>query len=111
MNISIPANGSHGRGYVIYGVATPQGTLSLTNVSSTLAGATPAAANNGTARLADIDVITANSFSVQLNTTPVTLPDPDNGNVLCATCTPTATPRCQDRRRAEYQQRRRASTT
>ena len=78
INISIPANSSHGRGYVMYGVATPQGTLSLTNVSSTLAGATPAAATNGTARLADIDVITSNSFTVQLNTTPVSLADPDN---------------------------------
>ena len=60
----------------IYGVAPPQGTLSLTNVASTLAGATPTAANNGTARLADIDVITGNTFTVQLNTTPVTLPAP-----------------------------------
>ena len=41
-----------------------------------LEGATPTQANNGTARLADVDVITANSFSVQLNTTPVTLPAP-----------------------------------
>ena len=65
-----------GKGYVIYGLATPQGTLSLTNVSQVLEGATPTQANNGTARLADIDVITANSFSVQLNTTPVTLPAP-----------------------------------
>ena len=44
---------------MIYGLATPQGTLSLTNVSQVLEGATPTQANNGTARLADIDVITA----------------------------------------------------
>jgi len=43
-----------------------------------VAGATPTAANNGTARLSDIKVITANSFSVQLNTTAVSLKDPDN---------------------------------
>jgi hypothetical protein len=79
--IRVPRNktGSteHGKGYVIYGLATPQGTLSISNVSEVLEGiATPTQATNGTARLADIDVITANSFSVQLNTTPVTLPAP-----------------------------------
>lgn len=76
INLSIPSNAAHGRGYVVYGVAPPQGTLSLIGVSSTLAGATPTAANNGTARLANIDVITGNTFAVQLNTTPVTLPAP-----------------------------------
>jgi alpha-amylase len=76
INMKIPGNQGHGRGYVVYGVAGPQGTLSLTNVAATLDGATPTAANNGTARLAAIDVITANSFTVQLNTTPVTLPAP-----------------------------------
>ena len=53
-----------------------KGSLSLTNVASVLAGATPTAANNGTARLANIDVVTGNSFSVHLGTTPVTLPAP-----------------------------------
>ncbi|MCA9235581.1 MAG: hypothetical protein KDA44_08910 [Planctomycetales bacterium] len=75
-SISIPANAGHGRGYVIYGVAAPQGAVSLTNIASTIPGATPSAANNGTARLADIDVITGDSFQVQLATTPVTLPAP-----------------------------------
>jgi hypothetical protein len=78
VNISIPANSPHGRGYVIYGLATPQGSLSLTNVATTLGGATPTAATNGTARLADIDVIHADSFDVQLSTSPVSLSDPDN---------------------------------
>jgi glycosidase len=76
VTMRVPRNASHGKGYVIYGLATPQGTLSLTNVSQTLEGATPTQATNGTARLADIDVITSNSFNVQLNTTPVTLPAP-----------------------------------
>jgi glycosidase len=76
VTMRIPRNSTHGKGYVIYGLATPQGTLSLSNVSQVLAGATPTQANNGTARLADIDVITSNSFNVQLNTTPVTLPAP-----------------------------------
>jgi glycosidase len=76
VTLRVPRNASHGKGYVIYGLATPQGTLSLTNVAQVLGGATPTQANNGTARLADIDVITADSFSVQLNTMPVTLPAP-----------------------------------
>lgn len=77
INLSIPSNAEHGRGYVVYGVAPPQGSLALTNVAGTLAGAAPTAANNGTARLAGIDVITADSFGVQLNTTPVSLVNPD----------------------------------
>jgi alpha-amylase len=76
INLSIPGSGGHGRGYVVYGVAPPQGTLSLTNVAAVLAGATPTAANNGTARLANIDVITGSTFNVQLTTNPVTLPAP-----------------------------------
>jgi alpha-amylase len=70
----------HGRGYVMYGVARPQGALSLSNRGTTqvLAGTTPTAANNGTVRLADIDVVTSNSFTVRLNTTPVSLADPDH---------------------------------
>lgn len=76
VTLRVPRNSTHGKGYVIYGLATPQGTMSLTNVSQVLDGATPAQFNNGTARLADIDVITTDSFAVQLNTTPVTLPAP-----------------------------------
>jgi len=76
ISISIPSNSTHGRGYLIYGVPTPEGALSLTNVSSVLAGATPSAATNGTARLGDIDVVQTNSFEVQLNTTPVSVIDP-----------------------------------
>jgi alpha-amylase len=76
INIRIPRNDTNGKGYVIYGVSGPQGSLSLTNVSSVLAGAAPTAATNGTARLAGMDVITANSFSVHLGTTAVTLPAP-----------------------------------
>lgn len=77
VTIRVPRNSSHGRGYVIYGVAPPQGTLSIPQgVAFTMQGATPTAANNGTARLADIDVITADSFAVRLDTTPVTLPAP-----------------------------------
>jgi len=76
VTMRVPRNSSHGKGYVIYGLATPQGALSLTNVSQVLEGATPTQATNGTARLADIDVITSDTFNVQLDTTPVTLPAP-----------------------------------
>lgn len=76
VTIRIPRNDTHGRGYVVYGVATPEGTLSLTGVASPLSGAEPSTVTNGTARLADIDVITGDSFSVRLGTTPVTLPAP-----------------------------------
>ena len=80
VNLKIPSNNGNGHGYLIYGVAGPQGTLSLANrgTAQVLAGATPTQANNGTARLATIDVVTSTSFTVQLNTTPVSLKDPDN---------------------------------
>ena len=76
IDISIPANFGHGRGYVIYGPSTPQGAVALTNVSSVFNGETPSAANNGTARLSDIHVISSPTFSIQLGTTPVTLAAP-----------------------------------
>ncbi len=78
VDVSIPGSGGHGRGYVVYGLATPQGTMSLTNVANTLGGPTPTATNNGTTRQSDIDVIHADSFNVQLTTSPVSVPDPDN---------------------------------
>lgn len=76
VTMRVPRSSTHGLGYVVYGLPTPQGTLSLSNVSQVLGGATPTQANNGTARLADIDVVTGDSFTVQLNTSPVTLPAP-----------------------------------
>src|SRR5207302_2073462 len=62
-----------GSGYLIYGLASPQGALSLSNVAQTLAGGTPTAATNGTMRLADIKVIKGDTFQVQLNTNAVNL--------------------------------------
>jgi hypothetical protein len=82
INMSIPSNDTHGRGYVIYGLATPQGSLNISNVAGTIAGTTPTAANNGTARLGSMDIIRENSFQVQLNTTPVSLLDPTNGQMV-----------------------------
>ena len=68
--IRIPRNDSHGRGYVIYGVATPEGTLSVSNVVQTLPGTPHDEGNFGTARSADIEVIAADTFDLTLNTTP-----------------------------------------
>ncbi|MEA2709544.1 MAG: hypothetical protein QOF78_2145, partial [Phycisphaerales bacterium] len=65
----------HGKGYVIYGLQNPKGSVSLSNVARTIAGETPTAATNGTARLTAIDIVKANSFNFTLNTTAVTLSD------------------------------------
>jgi hypothetical protein len=84
-NSSFDANttsSSHftGKGYLIYGLASPQGSLSLSNVSSVMAGQTPNAAtstnlpyDNGTTRLTNISVIKSNTFSATLNTNQVNL--------------------------------------
>src|SRR5206468_1523945 len=70
------ANGvEHDKGYVIYGPATPRGTLSFSNVARTIAGGTPTASTNGTTRLASIDIVKANSFDVSLQTDTFNLPD------------------------------------
>lgn len=82
IQLSIPGNDTHGRGYVIYGLATPQGNLSLSNVASTLGGGTPTDETNGTTRLSDISVIHSDTFDVQFSTSPVSLPDPDNPGSL-----------------------------
>jgi hypothetical protein len=80
VTIRVPRNANsngvaHDKGYVMYGPATPRGTLSLTNVAKTLGPETPTSSTNGTARLTAIDVIKTDSFQVQLNTTQVILPD------------------------------------
>jgi hypothetical protein len=63
---------------LIYGVAGPQGSMSVLNrgTSQVLAGATPS--NSNSQRYSDIDVVTSNSFTVNLNTTPISLKDPDH---------------------------------
>src|SRR5439155_27321814 len=54
----------HGKGYVIYGLPRPAGSIALSNVSQTLAGSGTNAANNATSRINDIDVITSNLFNI-----------------------------------------------
>jgi glycosidase len=73
------ANGEeHGKGYLIYGVAAPQGQLRLTDslgqdIDQVLPGGTPGPTTNGTTRLADVTVVSEDTFSVRLETNPVTL--------------------------------------
>ena len=66
----------HGLGYVVYGLATPQGELSIVGKSSTISPDAQTAATNGTARLTAIDVVTSNTFQVRLDTDAVTLAAP-----------------------------------
>jgi alpha-amylase len=67
----------HGRGFLIYGLPTPQADagLELTNVASLLPGQTDAAddRNNGLRRQTDIAVIRNDRFEVRLRTKPVRL--------------------------------------
>ena len=79
--ITIPNNKNtsgteHNKGFVVYGPAVPAGTLSLTNISSTLpADSSSLAASRR--RLAAVPVISADSFQIQLTTTNG---DPGAGN-------------------------------
>lgn len=91
VNMRVPRNGngnSAGKGYVIYGPATPQGNVTLSNVAKTLAPDAATADTNGTARTSSISVIKSNSFTVSLQTTQVNLlgfyrdPDADGDNAL-----------------------------
>ena len=66
---------SHGRGYVMYGLPRPVGTLGISSVAATLAGETPTAATNSTARLSEIDVVSADQFTLSLATEQVVLSD------------------------------------
>lgn len=81
-NVAPGTNTATGAGYLIYGLATPQGQLTVSNVASTLAGwnrntagmnADQIAYANATQRLADVSVISAATFSVMLRTNKVYL--------------------------------------
>jgi len=64
----------HDNGYLIYGLAGPQGTMTLSNVDSVLAGGTGSTLlDNATVRTNDVDVITADAFDLTLNTNAVNL--------------------------------------
>lgn len=69
-----PGSGNFtGDGYLVYGLPTPQGSMSLTNVAQVMKGGTPTADTNGTTRIADVSVVKGNSFQVKLDTVAVNL--------------------------------------
>jgi hypothetical protein len=67
----------HGRGFLVYGLPTPQSDqgIELTNVTSVMAGdSTPSNdRENGMKRQADVSVIRNDAFEVRLRTNPVRL--------------------------------------
>lgn len=78
VNVRIPrnvaANGNiHNSGYLVYGLATPQGTLTLNGVSRVIAGEVPTPETNGSARLSEIHVVHNDSIGVLLQTNAVRL--------------------------------------
>jgi hypothetical protein len=73
INVSIPSNGTHGKGYVIYGLQNPQGAVSIPDKTSTKFGA-GSASQSAAAIINDYDIIKSNTFTVRLNTNAVTLP-------------------------------------
>lgn len=81
INLTVPANGAHGRGYVVYGVAPPEGSLQVSS-TGVLEGVTPTSANYGTVRTTDIHVISTPTFTATLNTTPVSAPNPSGPGVV-----------------------------
>ncbi len=77
VNLNVPRNSddgnSMGDGYAIYAPASPQGTLSINGVDHIIPGGTPTAATNDTTELSPVDVVTGDSFQIQLNTNNVNL--------------------------------------
>ncbi|CAN0356682.1 unnamed protein product, partial [Ectocarpus sp. 4 AP-2014] len=72
--IDIPWNNAENgnKGYTVYGLPRPRGQMAVSNVTQTL-DETPTPGTNGTARIADVAVVTADSFDVTLSTNAVTL--------------------------------------
>lgn len=82
-NSAQPTGGSSystGAGYLVYGLPTPTGAMSLSNIAKVISGTTPDAGDqnvayeNGTDVLSNIDVITSGSFEVSLSTTENNIP-------------------------------------
>lgn len=80
VSVKAPHNRSgqvdHGKGYLVYGPATPSGALALTNVSGSIP-ADPANAPAYRRRLAETPVIGADTFEVRLTTTQTDPLDPN----------------------------------
>ena len=62
-----------GNGYLVYGLATPQGAISFDGVARTIPGDTPTTSTNGTTRLSNLRVVTGDSMQVKLDTVQVNL--------------------------------------
>jgi hypothetical protein len=80
VNVRFLHNGGQDKGYLIYGLQTPQSIegLQITNATALLAGGNPSPSNvfaNATTRLADLQVVTSNHIDVRLETQAVTLSD------------------------------------
>jgi hypothetical protein len=78
VNLRVPRNTNDSgvqtnKGYAIWGLAGPQGSLTITNVDHVIPGGTPTSSTNGTTVLSNADVITGNSFQIQMNTNAVNL--------------------------------------
>ncbi len=81
VTITIPNNRNssgvaHHKGYVIYGPATPSGTVQLSPVASVIA-ADPPSVDSSRRRLTPMDVITGASMNIALQTTRTDPLDPD----------------------------------
>ena len=66
-------SGGADKGYLVYGLSGPQGSLALSNVAQTLAPDAATADTNGSARVSSVRVIKSNAFDVTLNTNAVNL--------------------------------------
>lgn len=78
VNVRFLRNDGQDKGYLIYGLATPQSDqgVQLSNVAMVLAGGSPDPGNNydnATTRLTDLHVIQSDSFDVTLQTNAVNL--------------------------------------
>jgi hypothetical protein len=78
VNLRVPRNVNEkgvetDMGYLIYGLSGPQGQVSIANVDHVIPGGTPTSSTNGTTELSPIDVITGNTFNVELDTNAVNL--------------------------------------
>jgi hypothetical protein len=90
VNLRVPRNVNDNgvetdKGYVIYGLAGPQGALNITNVDHVIPADNQTPATNGTARVSNVDVIKSNTFQIVMNTNAAKLlgfyPDPNaNGD-------------------------------
>lgn len=81
-NLAVPrnsnsANGFHGRGYLIYGPATPTGTLSISNASTSVVPPDSAGVSDAMRRINEITIVTSPTFDVLLQTQQTDPLDPD----------------------------------